>query len=47
MSDPRDVKRLAELKESYGPQWPVAWLREQLPANRQDWVEHAKRQFGM
>ena len=47
VSDPRDVKRIAELKESYGPQWPVAWLRERLPANRQDWVEQAKRGFGM
>ena len=47
VSDPRDVKRIAELKESYGPQWPVAWLRERLPANRQDWVEYAKRKFGM
>jgi type IV secretion system protein VirB4 len=47
VSDPRDVKRIAELKESYGPQWPVAWLRERLPANRQDWVEYAKRGYGM
>ena len=47
VSDPRDVKRVAELKESYGQQWPVAWLRERLPANRQDWVEYAKGLFGM
>jgi type IV secretion system protein VirB4 len=39
VSDPRDVKRVAELREAYGREWPVYWLQERLPANIRDgWV---------
>ena len=41
VSDPRDVKRVAELRDLMGPGWPVAWLRERLPVHLQDsWVGH-------
>ena len=39
VSDPRDVKRVTELREQMGPGWPVDWLRERLPAAvREGWV---------
>lgn len=39
VSDPRDVKRVAELKKTFGDQWPAEWLKERLPANIRDgWV---------
>ena len=41
VSDPRDVKRVAELRDLMGPGWPVAWLRERLPVHLRDsWVGH-------
>jgi len=43
VSDPRDVKRVAELKAAFGPKWPVEWLREKLPAHLKDgWVRYAE-----
>ncbi|MHB8201955.1 MAG: VirB4 family type IV secretion/conjugal transfer ATPase [Acidithiobacillus sp.] len=46
VSDPRDVKRIAELKRTYGRQWPIEWLKERLPVNIRDgWVDHACHQF--
>ena len=38
VSDPREVKRVAELKARHGKPWPVAWLQEKLPGHRQEWV---------
>jgi type IV secretion system protein VirB4 len=38
VSDPREVKRVAELKARHGKRWPVAWLQEKLPGHRQEWV---------
>ncbi|MGE0047737.1 MAG: conjugal transfer protein TrbE [Acidithiobacillus sp.] len=38
VSDPREVKRIAELKARDGVRWPVAWLEERLPATRWDWA---------
>lgn len=39
VSDPRDVKRVAELKKAYGDQWPAEWLKERLPVHIRDgWV---------
>lgn len=39
VSDPRDVKRVAELKKNFGDQWTAEWLKERLPANIRDgWV---------
>ena len=41
VSDPRDVKRVAELREQMGTGWPIAWLRERLPVHLRDsWVGH-------
>ena len=41
VSDPRDVKRVAELREQYGSTWTRAWLRERLPVNVRDgWLRH-------
>ncbi|WP_312283494.1 conjugal transfer protein TrbE [Candidatus Igneacidithiobacillus taiwanensis] len=39
VSDPREVKRVAELKATHGQKWPAAWLRERMPAHRQDWAQ--------
>ncbi|MBU2834723.1 hypothetical protein HF673_02730 [Acidithiobacillus thiooxidans] len=30
VSDPRDIKRMAELKDIYGRGWLVKWLKERL-----------------
>ncbi len=38
VSDPREVKRVAELQSLHGPRWPAAWLRERMPAHRHDWA---------
>ncbi|MBU2821040.1 hypothetical protein HF288_06855, partial [Acidithiobacillus caldus] len=38
VSDPREVKRVAELKAQHGKRWPMAWLQEKLPGHRQEWV---------
>lgn len=38
VSDPREVKRVAELKDLHGPRWPAAWLRERMPASRHEWA---------
>ncbi len=39
VSDPRDVKRVAELKAQYGDEWRRLWLAERLPATvRDSWV---------
>ena len=50
VSDPRDVKRVAELKGIYGKEWPMEWLKERLPAHiRESWVQYAQhlyQQFG-
>ncbi|MBU2754959.1 conjugal transfer protein TrbE [Acidithiobacillus sp. CV18-2] len=47
VSDPRDVKRVAELRDQHGPTWPVQWLQERLPADIRDgWVQHLERQCG-
>jgi type IV secretion system protein VirB4 len=47
VSDLRDIKRIAELKRTYGRQWPIEWLKERLPVNIRDgWVDHARHQFG-
>ena len=41
ISDPRDVKRVAELRDQHGPTWPVQWLQERLPENvRGSWVDY-------
>lgn len=41
VSDPRDVKRVAELREQYGRTWPLPWLQERLPVHVRDgWVQH-------
>nr|WP_226818778.1 conjugal transfer protein TrbE [Acidithiobacillus montserratensis] len=45
VSDPRDVKRVADLKAQNGNRWPLYWLREQLPAQRQDWVALLQTMF--
>ena len=46
VSDPRDVKRVAELKQAFGRRWPVEWLRERLPNNIKDgWVNYAGMLF--
>ena len=46
VSDPRDVKRVAELKGIHGRRWPVEWLKERLPNNIKDgWVDYARKQF--
>lgn len=43
VSDPRDIKRVAELKGMYGQEWPIEWLKERLPVNiRQGWVDYAQ-----
>ncbi|MGC9239938.1 MAG: conjugal transfer protein TrbE [Acidithiobacillus sp.] len=39
VSDPREVKRVAELKARHGKRWPVAWLQEKLPSHRQEWAD--------
>ena len=47
VSDPREVKRVAELKELHGPRWPLEWLREALPAHLRDgWLRFAQPLFG-
>ncbi|MGK9452023.1 conjugal transfer protein TrbE [Acidithiobacillus caldus] len=39
VSDPRDVKRVAELKAQYGDEWRRLWLAERLPVTvRDSWV---------
>lgn len=46
VSDPRDVRRVAELKGIHGRRWPLEWLKERLPADIRDgWMDHARRQF--
>ncbi|MBU2862027.1 conjugal transfer protein TrbE [Acidithiobacillus ferrooxidans] len=46
VSDPRDVKRVAELKANFGRRWPLEWLKERLPHNIQDgWVDYAGTKF--
>ncbi|OCX71342.1 hypothetical protein A6O24_15480 [Acidithiobacillus thiooxidans] len=46
VSDPRDVKRVAELKGIYGKEWPIEWLKERLPAPiRESWVDYAKHLY--
>lgn len=46
VSDPRDVKRVAELRETYGETWPVRWLQERLPANIRDgWVRYLEEAY--
>lgn len=46
VSDPRDVKRVAELKQAFGRRWPVEWLKERLPNNIKDgWVNYAGTLF--
>ena len=46
VSDPRDVKRVAELKGIHGRRWPLEWLKERLPNNIKDgWVDYARKQF--
>ena len=43
VSDPRDVKRVAELKALHGPRWPIEWLKERLsPGIRDGWVSYAE-----
>lgn len=40
VSDPRDVKRVAELRSQYGDEWQEVWLGERLPANVRDgWLQ--------
>jgi len=47
VSDPRDVKRVAELKGMYGRRWPVEWLRERMPNNghKEGWLDYARGLF--
>ncbi|MBU2833012.1 TraG/VirB4 family ATPase [Acidithiobacillus ferriphilus] len=46
VSDPRDIKRVAELKGIHGRRWPLEWLKERLPNNIKDgWVDYARTQF--
>jgi type IV secretion system protein VirB4 len=46
VSDPRDVKRVAELKGIHGRRWPVEWLKERLPRDvKESWVGYARTQF--
>lgn len=46
VSDPREVKRVAELKKTFGNRWPVEWLKERLPNNIKDgWVQYAGSLF--
>ncbi|MHB8850676.1 MAG: TraG/VirB4 family ATPase, partial [Acidithiobacillus ferriphilus] len=43
VSDPREVKRVAELKTQHGDRWPIAWLKECLsPSIRDGWVSYAE-----
>jgi type IV secretion system protein VirB4 len=46
VSDPREVKRVMELKVQEGDRWPIAWLKECLPPSIRDgWVRHAETLF--
>ncbi|MGC9216495.1 conjugal transfer protein TrbE [Acidithiobacillus sp.] len=46
VSDPRDIKRVAELKQIHGRRWPIEWLRERLPVTtKAGWVGYAQTQF--
>ena len=46
VSDPRDVKRVAELKGLHGRRWPLEWLKERLPNHIKDgWVDYAGTLF--
>ncbi len=46
VSDPRDVKRVAELKANFGRRWPLEWLKDRLPNNIQEgWVNYARTRF--
>lgn len=46
VSDPRDIKRVAELKDMYGRRWPVEWMRERLPKDiKEAWVDYAQVTF--
>ncbi|MHB1579704.1 MAG: VirB4 family type IV secretion/conjugal transfer ATPase, partial [Acidithiobacillus ferrooxidans] len=43
VSDPREVKRVAELKAQHGDRWPIDWLKECLsPSIRDGWVSYAE-----
>jgi type IV secretion system protein VirB4 len=43
VSDPREVKRVMDLKAQYGDRWSLAWLREKLPAGVRDgWMSYAE-----
>ena len=43
VSDPREVKRVAEIKTQHGDRWPIAWLKERLsPRIRDGWVSYAE-----
>lgn len=46
VSDPRDIKRVAELKGMYGRRWPVEWLKERLTRDIKDgWADYAAKRF--
>ena len=46
VSDPRDVKRVAELSDTHGEQWPLHWLNERLPNDiKESWLDYAKGIF--
>ena len=46
VSDPRDIKRIAELSDTYGQVWPLHWLSERLPNDIKDgWLEFATNGF--
>lgn len=42
----RDVKRVAELVNEYGEQWPLYWMDEKLPADiKESWISYAQALF--
>lgn len=45
VSDRKSVARVRELIAEHGVRWPVEWLRERLPQQRQDWTDYLARQY--
>ncbi|OCX68221.1 conjugal transfer protein TrbE [Acidithiobacillus thiooxidans] len=45
VSDRKSVARVRELIAEHGACWPVEWLRERLPQQRQDWTGYLARLY--